>query len=144
MKQLALFVTSLFLMSSSLAATIYTWVDEDGVAHYSHQMPKGVDAKLISSEEIEPGKIGTKSPIKRVETKTPEDDLAKSAKLIKEKDTAQAKSICDSAKHSLDLLNSYNRLSRKDEKTGEQVTMTEEEKIAARAENEKRIKLFCQ
>ncbi|WP_434930395.1 DUF4124 domain-containing protein [Shewanella sp. HL-SH5] len=143
MKQLLLLVTCLLMFSSSIAATIYTWTDSSGVVHYSQQPPKGVDAQRITTDELEPQKIGTATPKRKAVEVEPESDLAQSAKLIKEKDAKQAESICESAKHSMDLLGSYNRLTKKDPKTGEVVAMTEEDKQAARTENEQRVKLFC-
>lgn len=143
MKPLLLLLASLFIAPSVLGATIYTWTDSNGLVHYSQQVPPGVDAKRISSDDIEPSKIGTASPIRKTAEKEPETDLAKSAKLIKEKDAKQAESICESAKHSMSLLDTYNRLTRKDPVTGEDVVMTEEAKQAARTENAERVRLFC-
>ncbi|MCW3171622.1 DUF4124 domain-containing protein [Shewanella subflava] len=143
MKPLLLLVASLTIAPSAFATTIYTWTDSNGLIHYSQQAPQGVDAKRISSDDIEPSKIGTASPIRKTAEKEPESDLAKSAKLIKEKDAKQAESICESAKHSMSLLDTYNRLTRKDPVTGEDVAMTEEDKQAARAENAERVRLFC-
>jgi hypothetical protein len=143
MKPFLLLVVSLFILPSALATTIYTWTDSDGLVHYSQQAPIGVDAKQISSGDIEPSKIGTASPVRKTAEKEPESDLAKSAKVIKEKDAKQAESICENAKHSMSLLDTYNRLTRKDPVTGEDVAMTEEDKQAARAENAERVKLFC-
>ncbi|UJF22900.1 DUF4124 domain-containing protein [Shewanella sp. OMA3-2] len=143
MKQLLLLVACLLTLSTSMAATIYTWTDSSGVVHYSQQAPKGVDAQRITTDDLEPQKIGTATPIRKAVEAEPESDLAKSAKLIKEKDAKQAESICETAKHSMVLLGSYNRLTKKDPKTGEVIAMTEEDKQAARAENEQRVKLFC-
>ncbi|MCL1142426.1 DUF4124 domain-containing protein [Shewanella gaetbuli] len=141
--QLLAIVTSSILAFSAFSAAIYTWTDANGVVHYSQQPPKGVNATIISSEDLQPKKIGTKTPTRFNDGSVEESDLARSAKLIKEKDAQQAKSICDNAKHSLDLLNTYTRLTKTDD-SGEEVTMTEEDKQSARAENEQRIKLFCQ
>ncbi|MGZ9899306.1 DUF4124 domain-containing protein [Shewanella gaetbuli] len=141
--QLLAIVTSSILAFSAFSAAIYTWTDANGVVHYSQQPPKGVNATIISSEDMQPKKIGTKTPTRFNDGSVEESDLARSAKLIKEKDAQQAKSICDNAKHSLDLLNTYTRLTKTDD-SGEEVTMTEEDKQSARADNEQRIKLFCQ
>lgn len=138
-----LVVSSLLLSFSCTAANIYTWTDENGVVHYSHQSPKGIEATIISSADIEPTKIGTNSPTRKSAPTQPESELAKSATIIKQQDAKQAKDICDNARHSLDMLNSYNRLTRTDPKTGQVVTMTDEDKVAAKADNEERIRLFC-
>lgn len=125
------------------AATIYTWVDKSGVVHYSQQPPKDVDAKKIYTEDMEPAKIGTNTPKRKTAQKPEESELAKSAKMINEKDKQQAKEICDSAKHSLNVLNTHTSLSQQNKQTGETTKMTEEQRQAAIAENNERVKLFC-
>ncbi|GGB56337.1 DUF4124 domain-containing protein [Shewanella inventionis] len=125
------------------AATIYTWVDKSGVVHYSQQPPKDVDAKKIYTEDMEPAKIGTNTPQRKTAQKPEESELAKSAKMINEKDKQQAKEICDSAKHSLNVLNTHTSLSQQNKQTGETTKMTEEQRQAAIAENNERVKLFC-
>lgn len=43
--------------------TVYTWVDEDGVTHYSNNPPETVEARSLSMDEIGPlSIIGTQGP----------------------------------------------------------------------------------
>ncbi|KPZ69797.1 hypothetical protein AN944_02779 [Shewanella sp. P1-14-1] len=132
---------------SALATVIYTWVDKDGVSHYSQQPPADVDSKKVYSEDIEPAQVGY-VPVKSVgsssQSSTSEMDLDQKAALIKERDAEQAASICESAKHSLNVLNTYQHLHRKDADTGEEIVITEEERLAQIEKNEERKQLFCQ
>lgn len=131
----------------SFATVIYTWVDKDGVSHYSQQPPVNVDSKKVYSEDIEPAQVGYVPVLPNSSTSSqvnPTSDLAAKAKLIKEKDAEQAASICESAKHSLNVLITYQHLHRKDADTGEEIVITEEERLAQIEKSEERKKLFCQ
>ena len=139
----ALLTGALFISMSSTAGAIYTWEDKNGVTHYSQQPPAGVDARKVYSEDIERDKVGYVAPMKKSAAVSEESDLAKSAKLINEQDSKQAESLCENAKHSSNMLKSFTHLTKKDEKTGESVAMTEEAKQKALKENEERVKLFC-
>ncbi|MCL1069009.1 DUF4124 domain-containing protein [Shewanella olleyana] len=130
----------------SFATVIYTWVDKDGVSHYSQQPPANVDSKKVYSEDIEPAQVGYVPVLPNTSTSSQsnqDSDLAAKAKLIKEKDAEQAASICESAKHSLNVLSTYQHLHRKDAETGEEIVITEEERLAQIEKNEERKKLFC-
>ena len=124
------------------ATDIYTWVDDNGVTHYSQQPPAGKQAKTLNSQAIEPGKIGTVAPVQR-EEKPELSNAEQDAAAIKARDQAQAQKLCDSAKFNLDVLQTHTRLQRKDDKTGEPVRMTEEERQTAIKEQQERIRLFC-
>ncbi|MCH1929812.1 DUF4124 domain-containing protein [Shewanella sp. A25] len=126
-----------------VAGTIYTWVDENGVTHYSQQPPEQdlQKSKTLQSSELEPVKVGSVAPQKVAAPEMTESE--KNAALIKEKDAKQAQSICDNAKQNLDVLTTHTKLTRQDGKDKEPVAMTEEERQAAIAENQQRIKLFC-
>ncbi|WP_137225702.1 DUF4124 domain-containing protein [Shewanella sp. MEBiC00475] len=140
--RLVIVLTTFAFSTCLFAATIYTWVDEKGVVHYSQQQPQNVDANKIYSEDMEPSKIGTHTPQKKSSVKV-ESELEKSAKIINQKDKQQAKDICESAKHSLNVLKTHSKLSQQNKESGETVTMTEEQRQAAINENTDRIRLFC-
>lgn len=127
------------------ASVIYTWVDENGVTHYSQQAPEQehLNASKLYSEDIEQAKIGYIAPIKKEEPQ-PTSELEKSAALIKEKDAKQAQSICVNAKHNLSVLTTYTKLTRKTTESDEPVAMTEEERQASIVQQQERIKLFCE
>ncbi|MEE2029303.1 hypothetical protein DIKCMJMK_03186 [Shewanella oneidensis] len=132
------------LTPSVLASVIYTWVDENGVTHYSQQPPtqEQQKAQQLYSEDLEPSKIGYVAPVK---TAAPAEisESEKSAALIKEKDAKQAQAICENAKHNLDVLMTHTKLTRQEEGNNDPVAMTEEERLAAITENQQRITLFC-
>lgn len=141
--RLVISLAALAFSTSLLAGTIYTWVDDAGVVHYSQQQPSNVDARKIYTEDMEPAKIGTYVPQKKSSTKV-ETELEKSAKIINEKDKQQARDICENAKHSLSVLQTHSKLNQQNKDTGETVAMTEEQRQAAIAENTERVSLFCQ
>ncbi len=132
------------LAQPAIAGDIYTWVDKDGVTHYSQQPPEQSlqEPKQLKADALEPAKIGSVSPTKTSLVKELS-ETEKSAALIKEKDAKQAQSICNNAKHNLDVLTTHAKLLHKSGENNEPVTMTEEERQAAIAENQRRIKLFC-
>ena len=134
----------MLLTQPVLAGVIYTWVDENGVTHYSQQPPEQDHPKTqqLYSEDIEPGKVGYIAPVKN-EAPPKMSEPEKSAALIKAQDTKQAEAICENAKHNLDVLTTHTKLTRQAEGNKEPVAMTEEERQTAISENQQRIKLFC-
>ncbi|MDO6640004.1 MULTISPECIES: DUF4124 domain-containing protein [unclassified Shewanella] len=133
------------LIQVANATVIYSWVDEKGVKHYSQQPPNEVNSEKLYSEDIEPAQVGYLPVIANASSSANKpSDAEKNAETIKARDAEQAASICESAKHSLNVLNTYQRLHRKDPTTGEAVQVTEEERLAQIETNEERIKLFCQ
>lgn len=128
-----------------VAGVIYTWVDEQGVTHYSQQPPaqEQLRASQLHSEDIEPAKVGYVAPPQKQQPQAM-NELEKSAALIKQKDAKQAQSICENAKHNLDVLTTHTKLMRQSEDpTKEPEAMTEEERQTAIAQQQERIKLFC-
>ncbi|GAB1146083.1 hypothetical protein AYI74_21620 [Shewanella algae] len=145
MIRISLFMALLALLGANAASAtpIYTWVDENGVTHYSQEPPPQQQATELDSQNLQPARIGTVAP-QRKDDVVQETESEKQAKLIKEKDAAQAQAICDKAKFQLDVLITHTRLQRKDEASGEMIKMTEEERQAQIKEQQERIRLFCQ
>lgn len=143
-----LYTSLLILIAWGAVASdvIYTWVDEKGIRHYSQQPPLG-DYKItrLHNEDLEPQRIGTVSPARQLASAAPseDDNMAKQAEQIKQQNSEQAKSICDNARHSLNVLLTHAQISQEDPDSGEAVKMTEEQKRTAIKENQRRIKLFC-
>ncbi|MCL1059545.1 DUF4124 domain-containing protein [Shewanella gelidimarina] len=138
-----LLFASLF-STHSYASEIYTWVDEQGVTHFSQEPPEQKEAKKIYSEDIQPAKIGSVAPTVSAPLVKVPTELEKSALAIKKSDKAQAKTICESAKHSLNVLSSHSKLNRKSADTGKTIAMTEEQRQAAITEQKERVSLFCE
>ena len=129
--------------TNSNAGEIYTWIDKHGVTHFSQEPPENTQSKTLYSEDIEPARIGSVAPTaKKVVSDTPS-KLAIQATAIKESDAAQAKIICDNARHSLNVLTSHSKLNKQNKQTGKSVAMTEEQRQAAIKEQEQRVSLFC-
>lgn len=142
-KNYHLLLLTLLFCPTILATTIYKWVDENGVTHYSQEMPPEKQTEKLYSEEIEPKKIGSVSPRISAPDEIDKNELAIAATEITKQDKKQAKMICDSAKHQLNVLETHTRLTRKNEQSGEMERMTEEDRQAQIAVQKERIRLFC-
>ncbi|MBT1444619.1 DUF4124 domain-containing protein [Shewanella sp. JM162201] len=140
-----LFALSLLLGSNMVAATtIYKWVDENGVTHYTEQPPeKDGKAQVIKAADIEQKRIGFESPKPQAKADEPQTDEQKNADLIRQQNAEQADAICEQAKQNQEVLENFNRVTRKDAGTNEPVVMTDEEREAALADSKKRVELFC-
>ncbi len=136
-------ITLITLSFQALGTVIYTWVDENGKTHYSQQPPEKGNVTKLYSEDIEQGPIGFVAPKMKKETSelTQEE---KDAQTIKLQDKAQADTLCKSAKHKLNLLMTYDRLTRKDPQSGEEVVLNEKDKQTEIAQQKERIRLFCE
>ncbi|QSX29201.1 DUF4124 domain-containing protein [Shewanella cyperi] len=132
------------LSGATWATTIYTWVDEKGVTHYSEQPPteEQTGAKTLYSEDIEPGKVGSVAPKAR-ERKPEMTEDEKKAAILKIQNEEKAKEVCEDAKRRLDILTSYARIRQTKEGSDEPVVLSEEEKQQATAETRKTIELYC-
>lgn len=150
----AILASSLLITLTSVASvsanTIYTWVDDNGVTHYSQQPPSPTDSPTNSaftnklySEDIEPKRIGTVAPLKPITQNKQASELEKKAAAINLADKQQAQQVCENAKHSLNVLTTHTKLNKKNNETGEVVAMTEEQRQASIAEQNERIRLFC-
>ncbi|WP_239473279.1 DUF4124 domain-containing protein [Shewanella algidipiscicola] len=134
---------TLILSPAVFATTIYKWVDENGVTHYSQQVPPDRPSETLYSEDIEQQKVGFIAPKETevsVPTKNPQQTAAEA---IVRQDKAQAKAICSNAKHQLNLLNTHTRLTRRNAQTGDMERMTEEQRQAAMSAQQEKISLFC-
>ncbi|WP_417763843.1 DUF4124 domain-containing protein [Shewanella sp.] len=125
------------------AATIYKWVDKNGVTHFSQDPPptENQTTEQLDSAKLEPQKLGSVAPSV---PEAPQPTAANpSVEDISARNAEQAKSICEQAKFQLDVLNTHRRLQRQDETTGEIIEMSEEERQQQIATQQQRIKLFC-
>ncbi|MGS0683239.1 DUF4124 domain-containing protein [Shewanella sp. 125m-7] len=141
------FLTSTLYIFNVQASVIYTWVDDNGVTHYSQQPPEPTQSTTetdkLYSEDINPKQIGTVAPLAKVAQNSGPSDLETNAAMIKQADKKQAKLICKNAQHSLNVLTTHSKLNKKNKDTGEVVAMTEEQRQASITEQRERVKLFC-
>ncbi|AQS39482.1 protein of unknown function (DUF4124) [Shewanella psychrophila] len=146
LKLLALTLPLLFMTSVS-ATVIYKWVDENGVTHYSQQIPESTDeqskSKKLYSEDIEPKAIGTVAPTARKEESKELSQAQEDAAAINEHDKEQAIEICKNAKYNLDILMTHTKLNSKNQQTGEVVAVTEEQRQDKIKTQKERVTLFC-
>nr|WP_275658988.1 DUF4124 domain-containing protein [Shewanella sp. Isolate11] len=133
----------LFFCPTLFATTIYKWVDEKGVTHYSQQMPPEKQAEKLYSEDIEQQRVGFVAPSASAAKEPVPSEMEAAANEINQKDKEQAKMICDSATHQLNVLNTHTNLTRKNAQTGEMEKMTEEQRQEQIAAQQERIRLFC-
>ncbi|MCH1927064.1 DUF4124 domain-containing protein [Shewanella sp. C32] len=135
------------LMTISLpivqAATIYKWVDKNGVTHFSQDPPptENQTTEQLDSAKLAPPKLGSVAPSTTAEPAPAATNP--SVAEISARNAEQAKSICEQAKFQLDVLNTHRRLQRQDEATGQVIEMSEEERQQQIATQQQRIKLFC-
>lgn len=140
----AILIPLLLVCGLSQAATIYKWVDKNGVTHFSEQPPPDdAQTQTLNAAEIEPKPIGFDSPKPIPKADAAVSDEQKNADLIRQQNADQADAICEQAKQNLDVLSNFNRVTRKDDSSDEPVMMTDEERESALAEAKKRISLFC-
>ncbi len=135
------------LMTISLpivqAATIYKWVDKNGVTHFSQDPPPTENQTIeqLDSAKLAPPKLGSVAPSATTEPAPTASNP--SVAEISARNAEQAKSICEQAKFQLDVLNTHRRLQRQDATTGAIIEMSEEERQQQIATQQQRIKLFC-
>ncbi|MBV7315963.1 DUF4124 domain-containing protein [Shewanella sp. NIFS-20-20] len=133
--------------SSTLIAAevIYTWIDNDGLVHYSQQAPSDdIQFTKIYNDDIEPAKSGFIAPKQKQLSRQDQQAITEAqALLIKNKDANQARALCESAQHKQQLLTSYSRLTVADPATGEQVELSDTQRKADLAVQQERIRLYC-
>lgn len=124
------------------AEKIYKWVDEDGQIHYSSQKPVGHEAEAVKVKKgpkvtpAEPGKQAA------TDTQNTDEDAAAKAQLAKT-DAENMRRLCEQAKKNMAALNATVRVSKIDEKTGESVRMTDEQRVEAMKNAQKAFKEYC-
>lgn len=106
---LAVCLVSLASGSQTLAAKIYTWVDSDGVTHFSEHPPKNTQTTVIKPRigHSEPVDYGSSDPVQN-----PEDAKAK-AEQQAAAEVAQALKDplrCASARKNLQTLENFGRV----------------------------------
>ncbi|QYK04261.1 DUF4124 domain-containing protein [Shewanella zhangzhouensis] len=140
----AILIPLLLVCGISQAATIYKWVDKNGVTHFSEQPPPDeTQTQTLNAAELEPKPIGFDSPKPIPKNDETVSDEQKNADLVRQQNADQADAICEQAKQNLDVLSNFSRVTRKDDSTGEPVMMSDEERETALSDAKKRISLFC-
>jgi hypothetical protein len=133
LKATALFVILPLLMG----AEIYRWVDRDGVINYTEREPIGIKSERIRVREGGPTQSIPVSAPPPVENEQPAlsesqremlDDL-RDAEDAREAELARIKDAnCERSRQVLDNLSSRGRVRIRDDETGEETMMPEEER----------------
>lgn len=118
------------IQAFSETITVYKWVDNKGIAHFSYIMPKGADYTTFEM---------TKPPPKKLDDTilSTQDDLSLSDKL-----TQQAKEKCEQAKGNLKILSDFAKVKFEDN-SGKERILSDADKVEYKKQAEKRIELFC-
>lgn len=148
MKNIAIFMMVFCTFTVVNAAKIYKWVDEDGQIHYSSQKPPG---QKVESVKVKKGpKVTEPAKQESNEASTNEaqtQDDAESDALAKEQlakaDAVNNKRMCEQARKNIAALNASVRVVRVDDKTGETVRMSDNERLDAMKKAQQAVKEFC-
>ncbi len=131
-----LFLISLFVSPLTLAAdvTVYRWVDENGVLHYSQHHPLENDYSEI---KIETKYSPLQAPLKNgTKTNADEDELAL--------ELAQTSNIkCKNAQTNLRTLTDFDKIEMTDT-NGKSRILSEMEKLKRLRLSEKEVEIYCQ
>lgn len=138
------------LASLSAQASIYKWVDADGVIQYTSVPPKDRAYEVV--QRTTEGKLRKDSgdELTRLRQKSAEIDKARAER---EKQQVQAAAdaaeadekslLCERARANLATLEEHTRLLMVDPESGEEKRLTEEERQAQMVQSQKDIAYFC-
>jgi hypothetical protein len=140
---------SLLIFASQLQAEkIYKWVDENGQIHYSSKKPPGTEVetmKVSKGPKVTPP-AAEEAPVDPNEPVDPEADAEAEAQAraqLAQSDAVNRKRLCDQARNNLNALNTSVRVQRVDEKTGQTVRMTDEQRVTAMKNAQQAVKEYC-
>lgn len=132
----------LALSATAMAGQVYKWVDDQGRTHFGSQPPEGQSATSINTA-VPPAKPATPPPSLTTQTEGEKEQEAIDKKVRQDvaKQEAERKQFCQTVRTNLAQLQNNPRL--RAEVGGETRRLTEEERQARIAENEKSIRENC-
>lgn len=145
-----LLLLCVFSVTVVAATKVYKWVDKDGNIHYSEQKPVNQKADTLRIKESKPTPLPAESNKEADDNEQPVADDAQSQQrseaeqALAAADQVNKQKLCQQAKANRDALNASVRVSRINPETGEQIRMTDDERINALQEAEQAIKDYCQ
>ncbi|MCB1583841.1 MAG: DUF4124 domain-containing protein [Marinicella sp.] len=143
MKYFAILLMFLGVAVSIHAEKIYKWVDENGQIHYSSQKPPGQETETVKvSKGPKVTQNSSEKEDKETDAKAAGDDAAIKAQMAKT-DAANMKRLCEQAKKNIAALNTTVRVTKVDEKTGETVRMTDDQRLEAMKNAQQGVKEYC-
>lgn len=150
MKYFAILVMLFVMVADLHGKKIYKWVDENGQIHYSSQKPPGQvveTVKVKKGPKVSPPAEGKPTDQADNEnaavTEDSEADTLAREQLAKA-DAENKKKMCEQARRNIDALNASVRVVQKDEKTGENVRMSDEQRVQALKRAQQAVKEYCQ
>ncbi|GHE79722.1 DUF4124 domain-containing protein [Thalassotalea profundi] len=127
-KCIGMLLTSVAFFSSATNVTIYRWVDNNNVVHFSQQQPEHDDyTELSMSAPTHSIPIEKAKPVASVEN----------ALAIE-----GSKDKCEEAKANVQTLKTYDKIQYKDE-SGELKVLNETQKQQQIEINEKQVEVYC-
>jgi type IV secretory pathway VirB10-like protein len=135
------------------ATKVYKWVDKDGNIHYSEQKPANQQADTLRIKENKPTPLPEEKEqamsASEADSNEATDDQdsqqrAEAQKSLAAADQVNKQKLCQQAKANRDALNASVRVSRIDPETGEQVRMSDDERVNALKKAMQAIKDYCQ
>ena len=130
------FLLLMVLAPPLFAQQYYKWVDDEGVTHYASEKPKGKDARKVEAHN--PPSSSQDQAMERLQEQRKEAEQQRQAaqesqeQEEREKENPQAvnKENCEQHRKNLETLNKRSVVRRKNPETGEQETLTDEERQA--------------
>ena len=126
--------------------SIYRWVDENNVVHFSQQHPKGSNfSQLTTVSSYKAAKMSAPTPSTNTETPSVDEQLSRFEKEKAEvlaKNEKIAEKNCEAAKLNKEMLNTAKNVMLTDA-NGKNKTLSAKEKKSQLALSEKHISLYC-
>lgn len=130
-----LLLTTLMILTFSVSAGLYKWVDDEGNVHYSQKRPLGAQYKKLKAPT--PAPADAKPLYQPVKAKTSADSaLAAEAEKIK-------KLKADNCKQAKKSLNTYTVYRRFRDKNGKMTIVDDKERAQKINDAKKAIKDYC-
>ena len=130
-------VALLFILPLLMGAEVYRWVDRDGVINYTERAPYGVKAERIRMRPGGPSEsvpVVTPAPVESAQPDLSENQQAMLDDLHDAEDAREAElarireANCQRSRDVLDKLSNRGRIRVRDDETGEETMMPEEER----------------
>lgn len=133
-------ISSLYIQSRPL--TVYTWVDERGIAHFSYEEPRnGVKYKSFELKEQRPSTSTSSSSILANEAIKGSNEISATDEEIASLDKRREE-YCKKAKYNLDVLENYGQIKELDE-NGKERYISEKQQKEYKKQARQRVSVFC-
>lgn len=145
MKQFLAFLLTAAVAFGALADEVYKWVDENGTTHFSPQPPTDRPYEVITPSA---GRVGTVDPTAPPANR--DDSTDTSGELpdlpeieVREPDPEEVARRCEQARENLFWLTERRRVSVRDEETGEETWLDDDERLDMIDETEAFLREHC-